>query len=110
MNKKRNPTRAQRELAAAERAMLDKWAHQPKFGRPVPLKKAPPLPTLSAPAGRETPKLPSHATPGGAGTKPREQLRYTGDKMLGIGTLHKSNAVPIFNSGEAVEMARMRRG
>jgi hypothetical protein len=30
--------------------------------------------------------------------------------MLGIGTLHKSNAVPVFSTDEAQEMARMRRG
>jgi hypothetical protein len=34
---------------------------------------------------------------------------YTGDKMLGIGTLHKSNAVPIFNEQDAKDQANMRR-
>lgn len=110
MKKVRNPTRAQRELKAAEQSMLDRWAHQPKFGRPVRLKPLPPVPKLSAPVGRETTRYPSLSTPGGAGTKPCETLRYTGTEMLGIGTLHKSNAVPVFNTGEAIEMARMRRG
>jgi hypothetical protein len=41
-------------------------------------------------------------------TKP-EQKVYTGDKMLGIGTLHKSNAVPVFTDTEAKDMANMRR-
>jgi hypothetical protein len=35
---------------------------------------------------------------------------YTGTKMIGIGTLHKSNAVPVFSDDEAKDMARMRRG
>lgn len=35
--------------------------------------------------------------------------QYTGDKMLGIGTLHKSNAVPIFNEQDAKDQANMRR-
>ena len=35
---------------------------------------------------------------------------YTGDKIIGIGTLHKSNAVPIFSNEEAIEISRMRRG
>lgn len=35
--------------------------------------------------------------------------QYTGDKMLGIGTLHKSNAVPIFNQQDAKDQANMRR-
>jgi hypothetical protein len=35
---------------------------------------------------------------------------YTGNKMIGIGTLHKSNAVPIFSDDEAKDISRMRRG
>jgi hypothetical protein len=34
---------------------------------------------------------------------------YTGTAMLGIGTLHKSNAVPIFTNEEALDQANMRR-
>ena len=34
---------------------------------------------------------------------------YTGTKILGIGTMHKSNAVPIFNNEEAEDIAKMRR-
>jgi len=34
---------------------------------------------------------------------------YTGDKIKGIGTMHKSNAVPIFSNEEAIEISRMRR-
>jgi hypothetical protein len=34
---------------------------------------------------------------------------YTGDKMIGIGQLHKSNAVPIFSQQEAIEVSTMRR-
>jgi hypothetical protein len=36
--------------------------------------------------------------------------KYTGTKILGIGTLHKSNGVPIFSEEEAVDIATMRRG
>jgi hypothetical protein len=39
----------------------------------------------------------------------REKNVYTGDKMLGIGTLHKSNAVPVFSAEDATDIARMRR-
>jgi hypothetical protein len=35
---------------------------------------------------------------------------YTGDKIKGIGTMHKSNAVPIFSDEQAIEIATMRRG
>ena len=34
---------------------------------------------------------------------------YTGTKIIGIGTMHKSNMVPIFSDEEAVDIARMRR-
>jgi hypothetical protein len=34
---------------------------------------------------------------------------YTGTKVMGIATMHKSNAVPVFNSEEAVEISKMRR-
>ena len=34
---------------------------------------------------------------------------YTGTKIKGIGTMHKSNAVPIFSDEEAVDIAKMRR-
>lgn len=42
-------------------------------------------------------------------TAKKSPMFYTGDKMIGIGTLHKSNAVPIFNVEEAKDMANMRR-
>lgn len=40
--------------------------------------------------------------------KAREKV-YTGTKILGIGTMHKSNAVPIFSDSEAKEISSMRR-
>ena len=38
-----------------------------------------------------------------------ERPTYTGDKMIGIGQLHKSNAVPVFRQEDAEDIARMRR-
>ena len=35
---------------------------------------------------------------------------YTGTAMLGVATLHKSNAVLVFQEQDAVEISRMRRG
>jgi len=58
---------------------------------------------------RETPKYNSLETIGGVATKPVMGKVYTGDKMKGIGTLHKSNAVPIFTDEEAKDQANMRR-
>lgn len=34
---------------------------------------------------------------------------YTGNAVLGISTLHKSNAVPVFSKEEAIDVSRMRR-
>jgi|TARA_R110000824_G_scaffold98131_3_gene234250 hypothetical protein len=39
----------------------------------------------------------------------REKDTYTGKNMLGIGTLHKSNPIPIFDPDHAVDLATMRR-
>ena len=68
------------------------------------------IPSPRIPPGRETPKINSLDTGFVPCTKSVEGNSYTGTKMLGIGTLHKSNAVPVFNDNEAKEMARMRRG
>ena len=34
---------------------------------------------------------------------------YTGTKVKGIATMHKSNAVPVFSDEQAVDIAHMRR-
>lgn len=40
--------------------------------------------------------------------KPANQ--YTGNNIVGISTMHKSNAVPVFNQNHAIEISKMRRG
>ena len=57
---------------------------------------------------RETPAIGSLPFTGGACTKAPEKV-YTGTKVKGIGTMHKSNAVPIFSDEEAIEISKMRR-
>lgn len=39
----------------------------------------------------------------------KQTQQYTGDKIIGIGTMHKSNAVPIFNDQQAKDISTMRR-
>lgn len=39
----------------------------------------------------------------------KREMSYTGDKLLGIATLHKSNLVPVFKQEDAEDIARMRR-
>jgi hypothetical protein len=57
----------------------------------------------------EYPSAPMSAT---CDTSKKESLQYTGErKLLGIATMHKSNAVPIFEDDKqhAIDIARMRR-
>ena len=64
---------------------------------------------LTAPAGRDTgARIPSRDT-GGNATLAAPKV-YTGTKVKGIATMHKSNAVPVFSDEEAIEISRMRRG
>ena len=44
------------------------------------------------------------------GTCPRGKAnQYTGDYIIGIGTMHKSNSVPVTRKKDAEAMAKMRR-
>jgi hypothetical protein len=63
---------------------------------------------LTVPVGREMPKINSKDTGWVACTKGQDKV-YTGTKVKGIGTMHKSNAVPIFSDEEAVAISTMRR-
>lgn len=60
------------------------------------------------PPGRETTQVPSQDTGWVTCVKPQDK-EYTGTKIKGIGTMHKSNAVPVFSDEEAVEISKMRR-
>jgi hypothetical protein len=97
----------------AVREQYEQWLagvldQKTNFSRGVKVTKV--ISTKQTPYRRETPKIPSLNTGHGSCTKPIHGKVYTGDKMIGIGTLHKSNAVPVFNSEDAVEISRMRRG
>jgi hypothetical protein len=62
----------------------------------------------SEPFRRETPKIESLPFTGGPCVKSPDKV-YTGTMIKGIGTMHKSNAVPIFSDEEAIDIAKMRR-
>ncbi len=104
--KAKKPTAKQRELDASWEKLLKKY--EPK--KPVPQRKDDGFSySLGRPACRETPKIPSLPFSGAPCTK-KESPVYTGTKIKGIGTMHKSNAVPIFSDEEAIAIATMRRG
>jgi len=58
---------------------------------------------------RKSPDIPSYGDQ--VGTIPaKPEMAYTGErKLLGIGTMHKSNMIPIFEQSDAEEIAHMRR-
>ena len=60
------------------------------------------------PPGRETATVPSQDTGWVPCVKVHDQ-EYTGTKVKGIGTMHKSNGVPIFSDDEAKDISSMRR-
>lgn len=53
-------------------------------------------------------KIPSKGDSVGSAALPDPKV-YTGDKMLGIATMHKSNAVPVFSTDSAKDISNMRR-
>ncbi len=67
-------------------------------------------PTRPVHRGANDPKIPSlnGGLDMGPATKAAPKV-YTGTKMKGIGTMHKSNSVPIFSDEEAQDIAKMRR-
>jgi hypothetical protein len=81
-------------------------------------KKRPKLKTRSYndPFGRDTsysregPNIPmSNKIPTKGGAK-KEQMQYSGKrKLIGIGLMHKSNLVPIWDKEGAEEISKMRR-
>ena len=100
-----------RDLDASWKELLKSQGLAAEEKRRVRAMKAEPLTyKLSAPVGRSTSNhIPSRSTAGGS-TAPVAYKEYTGTKMLGIGQLHKSNAVPVFCNQDAVDISKMRRG
>jgi len=64
--------------------------------------------SLKIPEGRNTTAHLKSVDTGGNATLSPPKV-YTGTKVKGIATMHKSNAVPIFSDEQAVDIARMRR-
>lgn len=102
--KNRKPNAKQRALQASWQDILKKYEPKGK----VSTSKVKPLGSVE-PYRRETKHYPSLSTHEGCCTK-KDGVKYTGTAMMGIATLHKSNAVPVFSQEDAVEISRMRRG
>ncbi len=112
-NRKQKPSKNKRNIAA--QAEHDKWlrkmnAHpdqikeNKKKNADVSIRSIPDYRSV----GNTIPT--SDVIPGGS-TAPRERLTYSGERtLLGVAIMHKSNMVPVFDSKDAKDIAKMRRG
>jgi len=101
--------RKARELEQSWKELLKRQGIEDEAKRRARAMRAPLLDyKLTVPEDRSTRHIPSRDT-GGNATLAAPKV-YTGTKVKGIATMHKSNAVPVFSDEEAVEISRMRRG
>ena len=103
--------RKARELDSSWKELQKKWAVEEEDKKRKRALTAETLSyKLSAPAGRSTGHdVKSLGTGHTGAVRTKDIPQYTGTKILGIGTMHKSNAVPIFSDEQAIDISRMRR-
>jgi len=103
--------RRARELDQSWKDLQKKWEVDELEKKRNRAMRAEPLAyKLSAPPGRTTTHIPSRNTGEAGAVTYKASPVYTGTKVKGIGTMHKSNAVPVFSDEEAHDIATMRRG
>ena len=94
------------ELAASWEKLKAKYDQPNKVSEKITKKSFTPPVAVRRDTG---PRLPSLDTGVTGAVNVRAPMQYTGTKVKGIGTMHKSNAVPIFTDDEAIDIAHMRR-
>ena len=103
--------RKARALEESWKELQKRWAIETEDKKRTRGLSAPSLSSsysLKIPEGRNTTAhLKSVDTGGNATLKPPKV--YTGTKVKGIATMHKSNAVPVFSDEEAIDISKMRR-
>jgi hypothetical protein len=107
----RKLTREQKEAEESFAKMMAKWDKVPKFARTQHGKVQDTLDlsgAYSPPPGRESKRIPSRNTGEVVAGETKSSV-YTGDKVVGIATLHKSISQPVFSQEEAISVAKMRR-
>lgn len=102
-----------RKVPKAQREQHDEWLNSvnsmtTNFSKGRTIKKSVKPHFQKNPLIRETPRYPSLDSGIGVATKSAPKV-YTGDKIKGIATMHKSNAVPVFTNEQAIEISSMRR-
>lgn len=103
--------RKARELDESWKALQKKWNIEAEDRKRKRGLQAPQMsPVVNKPFIRDTgPKIPSLDPTNMAPCLKAPEKVYTGTMIKGIGTMHKSNAVPIFSDEQAVDIAKMRR-
>ena len=104
--------RKARELDESWKELQKKWgidAEEKKRRRALSAPALSSTYSLTIPEGRNTTAPIKSVDTGGSATLKPSKV-YTGTKVKGIATMHKSNAVPVFSDEEAVEISKMRRG
>ena len=103
--KKHKPNAKTRALQASWEEILKKYDVKPSN------KTISSRPDVSRPirAGSSTSHIPSLDS--GLGVTPKKSsTEYTGDAMIGISVLHKSNGIPVFRHEDIIDISKMRRG
>lgn len=93
------------QLEADWQALKDRYAPKSK----IKLGRSSYVPPKPLRRDDNQPRIPSLDTGVKGAVNVRMPQKYTGDNIVGIGTMHKSNAVPIFSDQEAKDISSMRR-
>lgn len=100
----REHNKLMRKIGCKEKSLEEYITY--RQGKYKPELKGTPVPKYEISNHRE--KYPSGD---GIGTTyARKEQVYTGTLIKGIATMHKSNAVPVIDQKQAIEIANMRRG
>jgi N-acetylglucosamine-6-phosphate deacetylase len=104
--------RKARELAESWQDLQKRWGVEAEEKKRKQAMSAPDLSStysLKIPEGRNTTAHIKSVDTGLGNAVLKPSKVYTGTKVKGIATMHKSNAVPVFSDEEAVDIAKMRR-
>ena len=103
--------RKARELDESWKELQKKWAVElddKKRRRGLAAESLSKSYSIKIPEGRNTTAHIKSVDTGGNAVLKASPI-YTGTKVKGIATMHKSNAVPVFSDEEAIDISKMRR-
>ena len=114
--KKKNVVRVStaKQIDEEWKALSEKWLKVPKFSHSSGSAQSP-RPYYSPISGLESERILKNRAVRSlgswvTGTHPANSTpEYTGTAVLGVCTMHKSNAVPVFSSEDAQAISKMRR-